>query len=104
MYIFYLSLYRTAAAIPKKDRFTIGVKSENLTLEIIEKFYEANAKFGNDRLSILKIADTKLKILQMLVKALFDVKSINDQRFLKLSEQLIEIGCMLGGWIKSTKS
>lgn len=85
------------------DRFTIGAKSENTTLNILEKLYEANAKHGQERLLILQSVDTKLKILLALIKAMYDVKAINDRKFLQLSESVIEIGKMLGGWIKTTK-
>jgi hypothetical protein len=102
-YNFYLCLNITVAKTPKKDRFTIGSKCENITLEILEKLYEANSKYGQDRLLILQTVDTKLKVLQALVKALLDVKAISDKRFFQLSERLIEIGKMLGGWIKTTK-
>lgn len=102
-YHFYLSLNNTINTIPKKDRFTIGAKCEDITLKIIEMFYEANAKYGQDRLIVLQFVDIRLKILQTLIRALFDIKAIDDKKFLKLSESLIEIGRMLGGWIKTTK-
>ena len=101
-YHFYLSLNNTINTIPKKDRFTIGAKCEDITLNIIEMFYEANAKYGQNRLIALQSVDTRLKILQTLIRALFDIKAIDDKKFLKLSESLIEIGKMLGGWIKIT--
>jgi len=102
-YKFYLSLYETVAGIPKIDRFTLGARTENTTLSVLEKLYEANAKYGQERLIILQSIDTKLKILQTLIKALYDVKAINDKRFLQLSELGLEIGKMLGGWIKTSK-
>lgn len=102
-YSFYLGLYDTAATIPKKDRFGLGLKCESLALEILELLYEANAKWGSARLALLQSVDIKLKVLQTLLKALLDVKAIDDKRYLQLSEQLIEIGKMLGGWIKTTK-
>lgn len=102
-YKFYLSLYRTILTIPKIDRFSIGVRCENVTLQILEKMYEANSKYDQERLAILHSIDTQLKILQTLIKALYDIKAINDKRFLYLSESTIEIGKMLGGWIKATK-
>lgn len=89
--------------LPKKDRFTIGVECEKTTLDILKKMYEANSVYGQNRLCALHSIDTKLKILQTLIRALFDIKVINDKRFLLFAEQLIEIGKMLGGWIKATK-
>lgn len=102
-YKFYLFLHGTISTISKIDRFTIGAKCENITLQILEMMYEANSKYGQERLIILHSIDTKLKILQTLIKALYDIKAINDKRFLHLSELSLEIGKMLGGWIKTTK-
>lgn len=85
------------------DRFTLGARCENVTLDILEKLYEANAKYGQERLTILHSVDPKLKILQTLIKALYDIKAINDRKFLQFSELTLEIGRMLGGWIKDTK-
>lgn len=98
-----MSLHGTVALISKIDRFTIGAKSENVVLNILEKLYEANAKHGQERLMILQLVDTKLKILLTLIKALYDIKAINNKKFFQLSESVIEIGKMLGGWIKATK-
>jgi hypothetical protein len=99
-----LCLYSTIETIPKKDRYTIGAKCENTALNILEMLYEANAKYGQNRLAVLQSVDTKLKILQTLIKALLDIKAIDNKKFLRLSEPLIEIGKMLGGWIKTTKN
>ena len=102
-YKFYLYLHKTVETIPKQDRFTIGLRCENVTLDILEMLYEANAKHGQNRLTVMQSLDLKLKIIQALIKALFDIKAIDDKKFLSLSEPLIEIGKMLGGWIKTTK-
>ncbi len=102
-YKLYLSLHETVIKIPKISRFSLGVRIETVALDLLEKLYEANSKYGNNRLAILELIDTKLKILQVLIKALYDIKAINDKKFLQLSESAIEIGRMLGGWIKDTK-
>ena len=49
----------------------------------------------------LKKADIKLKILKTLIRAVFDVKAIDQKKYLLLQGSLQEIGKMLGGWIKS---
>ncbi|HLC44042.1 MAG TPA: diversity-generating retroelement protein Avd [Patescibacteria group bacterium] len=103
-YKLYLSLHATIVKIPKISRFSLGARIETIALDILEKLYEASAKHGNARLMILEQMDTKLKILQTLIRALYDMKDINDKKFLDLSESAIEIGRMLGGWIKTAKS
>lgn len=45
----------------------------------------------------------KLDVLKMLLRLAEDVGSIPTIAYLKLTEQLTEIGRMLGGWIRSIK-
>ncbi|MDD3774043.1 MAG: diversity-generating retroelement protein Avd [Patescibacteria group bacterium] len=101
-YDFYLALNKVINTIPKKDRFTIGVKIEKMSLDLIINFYQANHHNGRKRLEILDKADLKLKVLNMLVRALHDLEDINNKKYLRLEARLKEIGRMLGGWIKET--
>lgn len=79
----------------------MGQKCENITLEILELLFLANSKQSRSRLLILNKVDVKLKILKTLIRLCFDVKVINQKKYLILQEKLQEIGKMLGGWIKS---
>ncbi|MCL5795646.1 MAG: four helix bundle protein [Patescibacteria group bacterium] len=89
--------------MPKKDRYSLGLKSENLTMEILEKLFDANAKSGEKRMEILSEIDLKLKILQTIIRICWEVKAFDERKYIRLQEPLQEIGKMLGGWIKSTK-
>lgn len=102
-YDFYLALNKTIGTIPKKDRFTLGIKVEKLSLDLIINFYQANHHNNQKRLEILDKADLKLKVLKMLVRALHNLEAINNKRYLRLEARLKEIGRMLGGWIKDTQ-
>jgi hypothetical protein len=53
---------------------------------------------------ILNKADITLKMLTMHLRLAYKTKSVNDEGFASLSEQVIEIGRMIGGWIKYTKN
>lgn len=92
-----------ARTFPKNDRYTIGQKSENLILEILELVFLANSKTKQSRLLILNKIDTKLKILKVIVRLCFDSRAINQNKYIILQEKNLEIGRMLGGWIKDTK-
>jgi hypothetical protein len=102
-YDFYLALNKIIRTIPKKDRYTLGVKVEKMSLDLIINFYQANHYNGQKRLDILDKADLKIKVLKMLVRALHDLDDINPKKYLRLEARLKEIGRMLGGWIKDTK-
>src|SRR3989344_8978926 len=101
-YYFYRILYSCTKLFPKKDRFTLGQKCENLTIEILELLFLANSKPKPSRLLILNKVDTKLKTLKMLIRLCGDLKIINQKRYFTLQNDLQEIGKMLGGWIKQT--
>lgn len=102
-YKFYLKLYSINQTIPKKDRYTLGIKTESLSLEIIESLFEANAKSGKNRLESLEKMDLKIKILQTLIRICWETNAIDRKKYIQLQEDLQEIGRMLGGWIKTTK-
>lgn len=100
---FYLFLYILTKSFPKKDRFALGLKCENITLEILELLYLANSKPAKSRLLILEKIDVKLKFLQSLIRTCMEARIINIRKYTLLEEKLLEIGRMLGGWIKYTK-
>ena len=100
-YKFYLLLYSYTKSFPKKDRFTLGQKCENLVLEILESLLSANAKRDEKKMLYLKEIDIKLKMAQMIIRLACDVHALEEKKYLILSSSLEELGRMLGGWIKS---
>lgn len=53
-------------------------------------------------MAFLQRADIRLKILQTLIRVAYDVKALDQRSYISLQKNIIEIGKMLGGWIKST--
>lgn len=100
-YKFYILLYCCTNIFPKKDRFTLGQKCENITLEILEIMILANSKSDSQKTPFLKDVDIKLKVLQTIVRICHDVQAIDQKKYLILQESIQEIGRMLGGWLKS---
>lgn len=88
----------------KPERHTLGVRIENTLLDLIETLYLAQSKHGQSRLLVLNKADITLKILTTHLRLAYKIESVNDAGFASLSEQVIEIGSQLGGWIKDTKN
>ncbi len=102
-YKFYIYLYALNQSLPKRDYYSLGLKTEALSLEMVEMLFKANAKSGQERLEILAQTDLKLKILQTIIRACWEVKALDEKKYIRLEELLQEIGKMLGGWIKATK-
>ena len=96
-------LYSYTQIFPKKDRFALGQKCENLTLDLLESLFVANSKKDDEKLPYLYDIDIRLKILQTFIRIINDARAVEAKDYLIMSSALEELGRMLGGWIKSLK-
>lgn len=55
------------------------------------------------KMPILQKASIKLDLLKILLRISFETACIDSKKYQRLAAYLVEIGKMLGGWIKSTK-
>lgn len=51
----------------------------------------------------LQDADVQLELLRMFNDLSYDMKFVDEKRYILVSEKLCEIGRLLGGWIRSQK-
>lgn len=100
-YDLYKTLDEYRKVIPKQHRFTIYTRSEDATLDVIEKFYEAGYLKGSDKINLLDQASTKLNMLRLFVRLMKDTRAIDSKKYIFLQTTIDEIGRMLGGWIRS---
>jgi len=63
-YEFVLWIYPRVNKFPKSQRFVLGQRIENITLEMLEGFIEANQK--RNKISYLKKMSMKLDVLRVL--------------------------------------
>jgi len=98
LYVFYQLLIQTTATFPKSQRYSLGQKLDNLTLEIIELIFGVH--FTDNRLKQLQRISVKLDLLKILVRLSKDSVLINTKKYFQLELKLSEIGKMLGGWIR----
>lgn len=105
IYKLYLAWYRRCQTIPKKDRFAIGQKTENLLLEImtlvVAAYHTKDAIRKREILSQINIKVEGVKILFRLAK---DVKAIEQRPYIEYESHLQEVGKMLGGWMRQTQN
>jgi len=88
---------------PKHSKHTLGKKIDYLFLETIEFVVKANYSDRIEKLIFLNRASTKLDLLKFFLQLSWETKSLDNKKYILLSEKLNEIGKMLGGWIKSLK-
>lgn len=88
---------------PKREKFGIGQKCDNVLLEILELIIIASQIPKNQKLSYLEKASVKLNVLKILFRIIKKLKIIDIKKYIELESHCQEVGKMLGGWIKSLK-
>jgi hypothetical protein len=84
---------------PKSYRFSVAAKIENAILDFVELTSVANMR--RDKLPLLKQADEALVRLRMLLRLSYEMRFINMKSYEYGSTRLVELGRLLGGWIKN---
>jgi len=88
---------------PKRQKFSIGQKCENIIIEILESIIIASQVPKTSKLLYLEKASIKLNILKIFFRLLKEFRIVDIKKYINLETYCQEIGKMLGGWIKSIK-
>jgi len=64
----------------------------------------AREKTGASKLLILKKADFKVTMMKLFCRLSSDMKAMQEKRYIEAEDKLLEIGKMLGGWIKHAEN
>ncbi len=94
-------LLQHTGKFPKSYRFSVAAKLENAVLDFIELTTVANMR--RDKLPLLRQADEALARLRLLFRLSYEMRFINVTSFKYGSGKLVELGRMLGGWIKNPR-
>ena len=93
-YKFYLSWHLHCQSMPKKDRFTIGQKTENLLLEILTLVVTAyNTKENLTKKELLTQANTALECVKILIRLTKDIKALEMRWYIEYEGQLQDRYC-----------
>lgn len=101
-YDLYKSFYLIILDFPKKDRYTIGQRVENTILSLLEDIITASQLSKLEKVPTLQKASIRLDVLKVLIRCCKDLKILDNKKYLIFESQVIEIGRMLGGWIKAS--
>ena len=94
----YLLWFEYYTAIPKTHRHTLGGRVDDQFVEMIEMVSTASFTPRQEKLPYVKLAIRKLDTTKILLQVLWETKSLDNKKYIALSEKLEEIGRMLGGW------
>jgi len=100
-YELYKTFYSYLPKFPKRDRYTLGQKCELILLDLLENIIVAGYLSKLEKLPLLRKISIKLDVLKVLFRLGKDIKVIDHKKYIEFESYFIEIGRMLGGWIKS---
>ena len=92
--------YEFLSHFPKTSRYTLGSKIDALFIEIAESLIIASYLNRNQKIPYVRKAIFKLDLLKFFLQISWEIKSLDNKKFILLSEKLNEIGKMIGGWQK----
>ena len=100
---FYKKIYRLSPKLPKKDRFGIYLKIEHNCLEILDLTIESSLEVKANKFNTLNSARIKIETLKRLLRIIYELRLIDDKKYIDLETDLQEISKMSNGWIKYLK-
>jgi len=104
IYDFYKLFCACINNFSKKSRETLASKIENTIIGLLESVASAAYTNQNEKYSSILNASAKVDFLKILFRLCYELKIINQKKYLLMEEKSQEIGRMLGGWIKSLKT
>ena len=95
VYLIWITFYQT---LPKIHKHSLGQKIDTIFVEIIEAISIASFLSREEKSPWVRLAIRKTDTLKILLMVLWETKSLDDKKYIALSEKIEEIGRMLGGW------
>ena len=90
--------YSYLHTLPKTHRYSLGQKIDTLFVETLEYTVTATFLLPEEKLPYVRHALRKMDTLKVLLMILWELKSLENKKYLALSVRLDEVGRMLGGW------
>ena len=97
-YEFVRWLLPTTATFPKRLRFTLTQRIDNLALDVVEGLVEA--RYSRDKLPMLRDINGKLERLRILLRLSHDLAALPHRRYEFAARSVDEVGRMIGGWMR----
>jgi hypothetical protein len=96
----YKYLYVALRQFPKSERHVLAADIKNVMNEFLQILITANK--SQNKIKFIHEADVKLDMLRIHVRLGKELQFLKIKQYEILSNQLSEIGRLLGGWLKSS--
>jgi hypothetical protein len=84
--------------IPNIHKYSLGENTSRLFIEAIEMTVYASFLPRGEKLPYVKIAVRKVDTVKIFLQMIWEMKIIDDKKYIAISEKLNDTGKMLGGW------
>lgn len=84
--------------INKNLRFSLASKIDDIFLDIIELISQASIIEKIKKLPYIQKSLSELDSLRLFLRIFWEIKAIDNKKYITISISLDEIGKMLGGW------
>jgi hypothetical protein len=83
--------------LPRLTRYTLGIKIDNLFTDCLELSLLSSYASKTEKFNSVQKLSIKFDALKFFLKVLWDLKAIDNKKYIALSSPLSEIGKMIGG-------
>ena len=97
----YKALVELNYGLERRWRYSLGISTEDTVLKLLEQLIMAKNGPKPLKGSYLIKASSMLELARMKLRAMLELKLLNETKIFQLQGKLEEIGRMLGGWLKS---
>lgn len=86
--------------LPRLTRYSLGTKIDNLFTDTLELILTAKYSDKENKIKYINQAIIKFDSLKFFLQILWQNKSLDNKKYLRLSQDLAEVGKIMGGWKK----
>ncbi len=97
---FYKDVYRLGLNMPKRDKYGIQLKIEEVSIDMLELVVEAALKTKEEKKPLLQQLRSKAEVLKHLIRISHELKVLEQKSYISLESKLQEISKMAYGWMQ----
>lgn len=89
---------------PKSVRYTLAEKIDTTFLNILEYLFIASYQNKDAKLPTISLALRKTDLLKFFLQISWEIHSLDNKKYILISEKVGELGRMIGGWKKGLET
>jgi hypothetical protein len=84
--------------MPRTERLGIGLRIENLFLDLLNQLRRAGYTTLERKIAILEAILTQVDSLRFFLQIAWEIKQIQDKHYLLIGKEIETLGKQIGGW------